>query len=259
MWWLSSRTMARSPRELRRALGAAARLWAAPEHLDAGEDWWIACSGQLNVNYNVAFCQSSDPTVLIGRCLKPVLDLGRPAIIMLAGAGLATAQRLAESGWVAVGALPLMSLTAPIGPEGDRSGVRALGQDDLPSARALLADAYGLDDGSATAAIPGRAVDAEDMGIWGVFDGEELASCFTGVVEDGLFVVWSMATSRQCEGLGYGRRLLRTVLGQQFEQGLAGSLLQSSIVGKKLYLGLGYSVVEHWQLWSRPRWIMANA
>ena len=75
------------PSDLRRTLGAAGRLWAAPEHHHVADEWWIACSGQRNVNYNVAFCQSSDPAVLLDHCLQPVLDLGRPAIIMLAGAG----------------------------------------------------------------------------------------------------------------------------------------------------------------------------
>ncbi len=251
--------MGRSRPDLRRTLGAAGRLWAAPEHHHVADDWWIACSGQLNVNYNVAFCQSSDPAVLIDHCLQPVLDLGRPAIIMLAGAGLASAQQLAEVGWVVVGALPLMLLTQRSGPGGAGSGVRGLSGQELSLARELLADTYGLDDASALAAVPDSVVERDGMGAWGLFDGPVLASCFTGIVEDGLFVVWSMATRHQCQGLGYGSRLLRTVLDRQFDEGVSGSLLQSSVAGQKLYRDLGYEVVEHWQLWSRPRWVMANA
>ena len=250
----------RNQSELRRTLGAAGRLWASPAHHEVCEEWWLACSGQLNVNYNVAFSQSSDPSVLLERCLQPLLELGGPGIIMLAGAGLATAQTLSEAGWVTVGALPLMTLTVPDGPGGDESGIRQLSADDLPVARALLSDTYGLDDASAMAAVPDAlAGDDDRQGAWGAFDGEQLASCFTGIVEDGLFVVWSMATSRDCQGHGHGHRLLHAVLGRQLEQGVEGSLLQSSVVGQRLYLGLGYTVVEHWQLWSRPRWVMANA
>ncbi len=251
--------MRRTQSDLRRTLGAAGRLWAAPEHHHVADEWWMSCSGQLNVNYNVAFCQSSDPDILLEHCLQPLLRLRRPAIIMLAGAGLATSQHLAEVGWVGVGALPLMVLTDRSGPAVDGSGVRQLTGTDLPSARELLCDTYGLDDASAVAAVPDQVIERDDMGAWGVFDGDTLASCFTGVVEDDLFVVWSMATLRQRQGLGHGRRLLRTVLDQQFEAGVAGSLLQSSVVGQKLYLGLGYEEVDYWQLWSRPRWVMANA
>jgi GNAT superfamily N-acetyltransferase len=253
------RIMGRSQPDLRRTLGSAGRLWAAPEHHQVADDWWIACSGQLNVNYNVAVCQSSDPDILLEHCLQPVLDLGRPGIIMLAGPGLATAQRLAEIGWVGVGALPLMTLTERRGHDSDGKGVRELSGQDLPAARALLVDTYGLDDASALAAVPDRLVEGDDMGAWGLFDGTTLASCFTGVVEDGLFVVWSMATRPDSQGHGYGRRLLHTVLGWQLANGVAGSLLQSSVVGRKLYLGLGFEEVEYWQLWSRPRWVMANA
>ena len=251
--------MRRSQPDLRRTLGAAGRLWAAPEHHRVADDWWIACSGQMNVNYNVAFCQSSDPEVLLDDCLQPLLDLGRPGIIMLAGAGLATAQKLAAIGWVGVGALPLMTLAEWHGSHADGAGVRALAGDDLGSARELLCDTYGLDDASALAAVPDRLVEQDDMGAWGLFDGDTLASCFTGVVENGLFVVWSMATHRQAQGQGCGHRLLQTVLGWQFDNGVDGSLLQSSVVGRKLYLGLGYEEVDYWQLWSRPRWVMANA
>ena len=76
-------------------------------------EWWVALSGEKSVTYNVACCQSADADVLTERCLQPVLDLGRPATIMLAGPGLATAQTLADLGWVTVAALPLMVLAAP--------------------------------------------------------------------------------------------------------------------------------------------------
>jgi ribosomal protein S18 acetylase RimI-like enzyme len=74
-----------------------------------------------------------------------------------------------------------------------------------------------------------------------------------------LAVVWSMATRPDCQGHGYGRTLLESALGQLFERGATGSLLQSSLVGQRLYGGIGYSTIEHWQLWSRPRWVMGNA
>ncbi len=190
----------RSSTDLRRTLGAAGRLWASPAHHEVCDEWWLACSGQRNVNYNVAFSQSSSPSVLVEHCLQPLLDLGLPAIIMLAGAGLATAQTLSEAGWVTVGALPLMTLTTRNGSGGDESDIRRLGADDLPAARELLSDTYGLDDGSAMAAVPDALVADDGLGAWGVFDGQQLASCFTGIVENGLFVVWSMATRRRRPG-----------------------------------------------------------
>ena len=251
--------MGQNQADMRRTLGGAARLWAAPEHHEVHDEWWVACSGELNVNYNVACCQSSAPDALVEHCLQPLLDLGRPAIVMLAGAGLASAQRLAEIGWVTVGALPLMVLTPPTGSFSSLTGARALSPEELPAARELLIDTYGLDDSSAVAAVPDGIVTSQDMEAWGLYDGDRLVSFFTSVVEDGLAVVWSMATRADSQGHGYGRALLGSALGQLFERGATGSLLQSSAVGQKLYGGLGYSSVEHWQLWSRPRWVMGNA
>jgi GNAT superfamily N-acetyltransferase len=250
--------MGQNGSDLRRTLGTAARLWASPDHHQVAPEWWVACSGQRSVTYNVACCQSSDNQVLLDCCLHPILDVGKPAIIMLAGPGLATAQKLADEGWVGVGALPLMTLTEVATPDG-ANPARALTEDDLPVARSLLADTYGLDDGSASAAVPDRAVADPDMGVWGLFEGDRLVSSFTSATEDGMVVVWSMATRVECQGRGYGRRLLQSVLSTQLEQGATGSLLQSSAAGEKLYRGLGYTVVEYWQLWSRPRWVMGRA
>jgi ribosomal protein S18 acetylase RimI-like enzyme len=74
-----------------------------------------------------------------------------------------------------------------------------------------------------------------------------------------MLVVWSMATRTDCQGRGFGRQLLGSVLNDQFDKGATGSLLHSSVAGEKLYGALGYSTVEYWQLWSRPRWVIGNA
>ena len=103
--------MGRTPIELRRDLGAAARLWSAPDHHRCSPTGGRRSAASCSVTYNVACCQSSDNDVLVDHCLQPLLDLKKPGIIMLAGPGLATAQKLADAGWVGVGALPLMLLT----------------------------------------------------------------------------------------------------------------------------------------------------
>jgi GNAT superfamily N-acetyltransferase len=223
----------------------------------------VACSGERNVNYNVACCHSPDPDALVVDCLQPLLELGKPAIAMLAGPGLATAQKLVEIGWVVVQALPLMILTdrPPVdrGADPDRGEVRALTLDELDRARDVLRRTYGLDRASAVAAVPDRAVEEPDLGVWGLFEDGALVSCFTGADQEGLLVVWSMATPPEHQGHGYGRHLLGTVLHRHLDAGGRGSLLQSSVAGHPLYRALGYTDVEHWQLWSRPRWVMAMA
>ena len=248
-----------SASDLWRVLGSAARVWARPDLLDVHDEWWTAFSGQRNVNYNIACCHSSRPEVLTDHCLQPTLDLKKPAIVMLAGPGLATAQLLVDAGWITVGALPLMALSGPVLSSTGPDGARPLSLDELPAARGLLSDIYGLDRDAAAAALPDGAVDAADQAIWGLYVQGELVSCVSIVVEDGLVVIWSMATRTDRQGQGHGRRLLEAVFLRQFAEGATGSLLHSSVAGEKLYRQLGFTVVEYFQLWSRPRWVLGAA
>ena len=253
--------MSLAPSDLWRVLGSAARIWARSDLLEVNDEWWRAFSGQRNVNYNVACCHSPLAEVLTEHCLEPALALKKPAIVMLAGPGLATAQKLADSGWIVVGALPLMTLNKPVLTEQETTGARPLSVAELPFARQLLCESYGLDDPTAAAAIPDTAVDSSDMSIWGFFADGQLVSSVTTVLQDGLVVIWSMATRSECQGRGYGRKLLEAVFRQQFtggdgNDGASGSLLHSSVAGETLYRQLGFTVVEYLQLWSRPRWVL---
>jgi ribosomal protein S18 acetylase RimI-like enzyme len=251
------------PDELWLTLGKAARIWAAPDLLDVQDESWTAFSGQISVSYNLACCHSSQPKVLTEQCLEPTLAQKKPAVIMLAGPALAMAQRLIEPGWVTVGALPLMTLKAehwaPVGPTDTSTEARALSLEELPEARALLADSYSLNDSTAAIAIPDEAVAAPDMSVWGCYADGQMVSCVTTVVQDGLVVIWSMATRRGFHGLGYGRQLLDALFAHHFEAGATGSLLHSSVAGEKLYRQIGFTVVEYLQLWSRPRWVLGAA
>ncbi len=238
-----------------RVLGSAARVWARPGLLDVHDEWWRAFSGHGNVNYNIACCHSARPEVLVDHCLQPALDLHQPAIVMLAGPGLATAQLLVDAGWITVGSLPLMVLSGPVLSSTGPDGARPLTLDELPAARELLTAVYGLDRDTAAAVFPDRAIEGADQAIWGLYAQDVLVSCVSVVLEDGLVVLWSMATRPDRQGQGHGRRLLEAVFLRQFAQGATGSLLQSSVAGEKLYRQLGFTAVEHFQLWSRPGWV----
>jgi GNAT superfamily N-acetyltransferase len=251
--------MAPAAADLWRVLGSAARLWARPDLHEVADDWWTAFSGQRSVSYNLACCHSARAEVLTEHCLEPALALKKPAIVMLAGPGLTTAQKLVDSGWITVGALPLMTMRAPASSGSDTAGARALSRDELPRARRLLYDNYGIDEATAQAAVPDDAVDRPDMSAWGFYAEGRMVSSVTTVVQEGLVVIWSMVTDAECQGRGYGRKLLEALLARQFEEGASGSLLHSSRAGEKLYRQLGYDVVEYLQLWSRPRWALGVA
>jgi GNAT superfamily N-acetyltransferase len=251
--------MEHDPADLLRTLGASASVWAAAGQHEVHQEWWLALSGGSNVDLNLACSRSASSAVLTEHCLQPVVDQGRPGIIMLAGPGLATAQTLVDAGWVNIGVMPLMLLTPLPGRRPESADVRALTLEEFPSVRGILVDTFGLDQSSAAVALPDSAALLSDVGVWGLSEGGRLVASVIIVVEDGLAVVWSMATRPESQGLGYGRHLLEVVLSEQLENGATGSLLNSSTAGERLYLSLGYAVVEHLQLWSRPRWVLGFA
>ncbi|MGH9019374.1 MAG: GNAT family N-acetyltransferase, partial [Acidimicrobiales bacterium] len=216
-----------SAHELWRVLGSAARLWARPEFHHVDDDWWTAYSGQKSVSYNLACCHASSPEVLAETCLEPTLALKKPAVIMLSGPGLAAAQKLSDSGWMTVGALPLMLRPSPLASDPGAADARRLSGDDLAAARGLVRDRYWLDADTAAAAYPDVPADSPDFGVWGLFDGGELVSSVATVVQDGLLVIWSMVTLAEAQGRGHGRRLLESVFAAQDPTAVTGSLLHS--------------------------------
>jgi GNAT superfamily N-acetyltransferase len=245
--------------DLLRAYGASTRIVAAGGHHEVGSEWWVALSGASNVDMNSACCWSSSSEDLTQRCLKPLLDLGKPGFIMLAGPGLSGAQALADIGWVSVGAKPMMMIASPTWSRPRAVDVRRLGLGDLPPARVIVASAFNLDESGAALTLPDAAVEANGVGVWGLFVDGDLVATVTIVTEEELAVVWSMATLPTLQGRGHGRQLLECVLGEQFGNGIAGSLLISSRAGQRLYRELGYRDVTYLQYWSRPRWALGSS
>jgi GNAT superfamily N-acetyltransferase len=95
--------------------------------------------------------------------------------------------------------------------------------------------------------------------VWILTDNGAVRSCAVTTLIDSVMTGWSMATPPAWQGHGYGRRLLTTALAQAASNGADESILQASPSGEPLYRALGYEVAEHWQLWSRPRWVFGRS
>lgn len=52
---------------------------------------------------------------------------------------------------------------------------------------------------------------------------------------------------------------MRVVHEHAAARGARASILYSPIAAEPFYRSLGYCVLEHWQLWSNPRWILGRA
>ena len=125
-------------------------------------------------------------------------------------------------------------------------------------ARKAFSQAYGADSLQAELMLPDSIADRQNADLWGVdVDGQLMSIVVTSDVDEAT-VIWSMATPPQFQRLGYGRRLLDWVLARKRETGTRDFLLFASTAGGPLYRSLGFEVLEHWQEWSRPRWVFGR-
>jgi GNAT superfamily N-acetyltransferase len=237
----------------RTTLGASAALWSAGGRLEVEPHRWLAFSGARAVDYNAILCHGPDGAADLARSLEEVRAAKVPAVIMVAGAALGMTNLLAGEGWVCVGAKPLMVMTDVRG-DVDPT-VRRLRPEELPAAHEMISLAFDVTVQLAEVALPSVAADAPRREAWGLFEGDELRSCVAAVTVDDTLVIWSMATPPDLQRRGYGRRLLSTILASSRDAGVTTAVLYASPPGEPLYRSIGFRLVEHWQVWSRARWV----
>ena len=237
-------------------LGTSTRLWGGehPRHL-VEPGLWFNFSGAPSVDYNVACCATSDSNA-IERCLEEARAAHVPALVMLAGKGLGAARALADADWICVGSVPLM--VRPIEPRGVHASVRRLEIDDLSDLRPIMERCFQLDPTLSALALPDQVASDDDaVSAWGLFSvGRLVAGVITVVVGDSA-CIWSMVTDPDARRNGFGRLLIESVHTRVFDLGARRSLLLASPEGEAFYRRVGYVTAEHWQVWSRARWMFA--
>lgn len=241
---------------LRNLLGASTALWASEQGLTQAEGWWAALSGAQSVEYNVALCHGASAGSDMALVLEKVKQASVPTIVMAAGEALADVQLLVRAGWICVGVTPLMA-RAIDGGETD-AAVRRLKMQELPVARAVVEQAFSLAPGLAAVALPESAVSQKGNAVWGLFDEDRLSACAAFVRVSEAVIGWSVATPHALRGRGFAARLIGSALAESAREGATLALVYASDMGAPLYRSLGFEVLEHWQLWSRPRWVLAR-
>lgn len=240
---------------LRRAYGRSMRpLTAAGSYLD-GDGWWAGITGAPDPDYNLALVHNGDVTAHAQHVYDIVTAARFPAIVLLAGRGLAAAQVLADRGWVCAGALDLTVFVPVLAPEDD--ALRVLGREDMSDARDLAAGAFGVSPGTAAIAYADTVPEAPGLTATGIFDDARLQSCT--LISDGgeIETVWSLGTRKGRQRRGYARRLVDAAAARTFA--LRGPVPMCGLTSPQvtpLYVSAGAQVVENWQMWSRPRWLL---
>lgn len=241
---------------LRGVIGESAALWARLE-MRVRPGSWRAFSGSRHVDYNVVCAHDPEGREDLLDGLAALTERRTPGLCMLAGPALGLARDLADEGLVCVTATPLVvfSLTD----DGIDPDVRLLGPAERQDAWAIVADAFGLDDATAAVALPVEQPPEEATDrVYGLFDGGALVSVVgmggTGDAVSG----WSMATPTGLRRRGYGKRLMHSALAAEHQRGASRLVALSSPLGLPLYLGGGATILEYWQVWSRPRWVFGR-
>jgi GNAT superfamily N-acetyltransferase len=244
----------------RDALGVSCRLWEGPLGRHVAEPGLaFAFSGERALDFNVAICHAAGAET-IERALAEVTSTASPGLIMLAGPALGEARRLTDEGWVPIHSLPFRGQT--IAPNHGDSSVRLLDRTGLGAFRSVVEESFRTIPPLTRLALPdSAALDAPDadpaFASWGLYEAGTLVSAVATVVVNDNVCVWMMATRPAAQGSGYGRRLLSAVLGNCARHGARRALLLATPSGDPLYQSMGFDIIEYWQVWSRPRWVLA--
>jgi len=239
----------------RTGYGRGTGVWSSVGHHQVEVDWWIAFSLTPYVDYNMALLHGDSAVGAAAGVLDEVATAGVPAVIMLAGAGLAAAEVLRDAGWVCTGALPFMARDR--GPADLDPCFRQLGSDDLDEARSLAGRAFGVPDEVGAILFTEEALRREGTRMWGVYEDDELRCCSCSVwIGDEYSVGWGLSTAPEHQRAGYARRLMRSSAARRLADGPPVALLLATAAGRRLYEQEGYVTLEHWQIWSRRRWVL---
>ncbi len=255
---------------VRERFAASTRLWggAAARHV-VEPGYWHTLSGLASIDYNVAgvYC----PGEASSERAAAVIERERiPGLVMVAGPALGGVAPLLERGWSPISAVPFMAAALD-----DRAAavqadpaVRRLVVDDGRALRALVAKTFATSEESALVAVPDEALyppedahhDAsparyDAFGL--VIKGELVSGVLTSSVER-TTCLWAMVTAPWAQRRGHGQRLLESVLAHARLGGATQVLLLASEAGWRLYAAAGFEVLEHWQVWSKRRWVVLS-
>jgi GNAT superfamily N-acetyltransferase len=247
----------------RQHLGASTALWAGTGRHEVTEQRWVTLSGWPGTDFNVILCygdQAGDWGPLLTESLADIKAAKVPSVVMVTGPALGSVQVLIDAKWVCIGEVPLMHLPATmVPPDPHDDTVRVLGAEDLADVRAVVSEAFGLPPHITELGIPDATTEPGPFALWGVETDGRLVSVAVSVRVGSSAAFWSVATPPTEHRRGYGQRLFASVHPRLRAEGVEDFLLYASGPGQALYRRLGYRVVENWQQWSYPRWVLGRA
>jgi GNAT superfamily N-acetyltransferase len=246
---------------LRSLIGETTKLWAGESGVDVEPGRYAALSGAPSVDYNVVVCHGASDGTQFPRSLDEIGAVGAPALIMVADAALGEVQQLVEAGWVCIGQTAFIGLelepwsALEIDPH-----VRKLEPSELEAARALTDEVFGIGPELARIAIPDDAGRRPGQTVWGAFDDDgELVTPLISVRAQEAVGLWGIATPARHRFQGHARRVMTAALSDAAREGARIALGHTTPDGEAFNTSLGWEILERWQQWSRPRWVLGRA
>ena len=211
------------------------------------DGWWIVLTGAPSPDMNMALLHRNDDEAL-ALVLRSMEDVGCPALMMFAGEGRSLASQL-PTGWVDVGAMPIMAVDLARTPTIPDSRVRRAGAADISALTALLAESYGMDPSAVTAMTSSAGRD-DGLSLW-ILEQDGMGVSMVATHRDGASVsVWAMGTPARFGRRGYGRALLAHVLHEARQDGARQGLLGATPAGFPLYDATGWHTFDEWQIFT---------
>ena len=257
-------TLEEELRAYRAAYGRGASVFAAAtggvEH-----EYWYALSGASHPDYNMALVSDGDVHAHAAECIGTLFDGGQPGVGMLAGRGLAAAQVLADAGWATVASMPMMKGTfAPDSPlrefDAADSRVRPGTAADLPRARQIMSGAFGVDVDTAGIVYSERVLEQPGVEMLVAGDGDEVGCVSLTHQEGDIATNWALATDHTMRRRGYVMAMMPRIVHDTDRRAPGGRLVGlATPAAEAAHRRIGAQVCEYWQVWSRPRWMLASA
>jgi predicted GNAT family acetyltransferase len=232
--------------QMGRAAGAMLQGGPAPV-VDHGEGYWMALSGALSPDMNMALVSSGGSAAVAG-VLDRVTESGTPTLFMLAGE---CQSEVPGEPWENVGELPFMASALTSDHLVSDPRVRRAGFDDAEVVCQVMAEAFGLGEDLMADVIGGILGDGSgETSIWLLVDDEvPVSAVLTSMVNDAV-TVWCMSTPERFGHRGFGRAVLAHALLEAKSDGAIVGLLGATPAGKPLYDRTGWTTLESWRIFA---------
>ncbi|MDI9898537.1 hypothetical protein QM716_01570 [Rhodococcus sp. IEGM 1409] len=121
-------------------------------------------------------------------------------------------------------------------------------------------DVFGIDPESAGLVYSSRGTDGHPFrSVVGLFEDDVLQTAAIVSVGESISTVWAGGTRPGGRRRGHGLRILQEASATAYAEVGEGSLcFLASEAGDSMYDSAGAEIVEYWQMWSRPRWLLGK-